>query len=168
MKATASAIGKFEDPRLEAAQKRVRESVSRTDTLEALREIVTNLLGCEEIALFTVEHGKSGLCWSFGIDPQRYATLEGFRESGLQRVLAGECHVARTGRHDPGDDAPPRLRVFVPIRSSNRTVAVLVMLRLLPQKLDFDEADEKLAKVLSDEIARALFDASTTADTTHA
>ncbi len=167
MKATASAIGKFEDPRLEAAQKRVRESVGRVDTLEAIREIVTNLLGCEEIGLFSVEHGKSSLCWSFGIDPQRYATLEGFRECGLQRVLEGECHVARTARHDPGDDAP-QLRVFVPIRSSARTVGVLVMLRLLPQKLDFNEADVKLAKVLSDEIARALFDASTTADTTHA
>jgi hypothetical protein len=149
-----------EDPRLEAAQKRLRESVSQSDTLEAIREIVTNLLGCEEIGLFTVTQGNGGLMWSFGIDPQRHGTLDSFDECALHRVLQGEFHVAEVTYEGQGSQVNPALRAFVPICLNGRTVAVLVMLKLLPQKIGFDEADISLVKLLSDETGRALFDGS--------
>ena len=157
MTASASRMSNREDPRLEAAQKRLRGSVGRADKLEAIREIVTNLLGCEEIGLFTVDQANSGLYWSFGIDPKQHETLEGFEESGMRRVMQGECHVEQTGE-GPGHHARRPRRVFVPIRSNGCTVAVLVMLKLLPQKMDFDEADINLVKLLSDEAGRGLFD----------
>lgn len=150
------------DPRLEAAQRRLRESVGQADTLEAIREIVTNLLGCEEIGLFTVERESSGLMWSFGIDPEQHGSLDTFEESALQRVLRGEFHIARVNCEERIDD--PALRVFVPICRDGRTVAVLVMLKLLPQKAGFDEADINLAKLLSDETGRALFAGSANAN----
>jgi hypothetical protein len=153
-----------EDPRLEAAQRRLRESVGRADTLEAIREIVTNLLGCEEIGLFTVEHGNNGLLWSFGIDPRRHGTLDSFEESALQSVLRGEFHVAQVAHEARGDHENPPLRVFIPIYLNGRTVAVLVMVKLLPQKVGFDEADISLAKLLSNETGRALFAESANAN----
>ena len=156
MTGSAPRMSNREDPRLEAAQKRLRGSVGRADKLEAIREIVTNLLGCEEIGLFTVDQAKSGLYWSFGIDPKQHETLKGFEESGMQRVMQGECHVEQTG--GPGHHGKRPRRVYVPIRSDGRTVAVLVMLKLLPQKVDFDEADHNLVKLLSDEAGRGLFD----------
>jgi GAF domain len=149
------------DARLEAAQKRIRESVGQADTLEAIREIVTNLLGCEEIGLFTVKDGSSGLLWSFGIDTQQHGTLDSFDKSAMQRVLRGELHVAQMAC-EKGSDHPP-LRVFVPICRNGRTVAVLVMLKLLPQKVSFDEADINLVKLLSHETGRVLFDGSANA-----
>lgn len=158
MSGSASCRRNCDDPRLEAAQKRLRESVDQADTLEAIREIVTNLLGCEEIGLFTVERGKSGLLWSFGIDPQRHGTLDSFHEAPLHRVLEGEFHVAQVAHEGHGRHANPPLRAFVPICLNGRTVAVLVMLKLLPQKLGFDDADINLVKLLSDETGRALFD----------
>ena len=159
-----AAVGKFEDPRLEAAQKRLRESVDRADTLEAIREIVTNLLGCEEIGLFTVERGSGRLLWSFGIDTQRHSTLDSFDESALQRVMKGEIYAAQVDHEMHGHHDAPSLRIFVPIRAHNRTVAVLVMMKLLPQKLGFNKADMKLVKLLSDETGRALFERSTNAN----
>lgn len=164
MKAGVSGVASGDDPRLAAAQKRLRESVGRDDALEALREIVTNLLGCEEIGLFTVEPGNSGLLWSFGIDPQRHGTLDSFQESAMHRVLQGECHIAQVAHEGQAADENPPLRVFIPIRLKGRTVAVLVMVRLLPQKFGFDEADLNLAKLLSDETGRALFDRSASAN----
>jgi hypothetical protein len=158
---TASAAGDREsDPRLEAAQKRLRESVGQADALDAIREIVTNLLGCEEIGLFDVEQGKSGLLWSFGIDPQQHGTLDTFDTSALQCVLRGEYHIAQVAHEGQNHRAEPALRVFVPICLNGNTVAVLVMLKLLPQKLGFDEADIKLVKLLSRETGRALFERS--------
>jgi hypothetical protein len=167
MNASASRM-KHQDPRLEAAQKRLRESVGQADTLEAIREIVTNLLGCEEIGLFTVEHGKesrkSSLLWSFGIDTDHHATLESFDAGSLERVLQGEFHVAQVpGEQKNGLGCPP-LRVFAPIQRKGHTVAVLVMLTLLPQKVGFNEEDLKLVKLLSHEAARALFDRSANAN----
>ena len=160
-----AAIGKFEDPRLEAAQKRLRESVDRADTLEAIREIVTNLLGCEEIGLFMTERGSGELLWSFGIDTQRHSTLDSFEECPLHRVLQGELHVAQVDHEGHGHHDNPPLRIFVPIRVHNRTVAVLVMLKLLPQKLGFDKADINLVKLLSEETGRAMFEKSANGNT---
>src|SRR5215831_7575702 len=80
MTSRSSQISDHEDPRLVAAQRRLRDSANQADTLEAIREIVTNLLGCEEIGLFTVGRESSGLFWSFGIDPKRHGTLDSFEE----------------------------------------------------------------------------------------
>lgn len=160
MTASAPGISHREDPRLEAAQRRLRESVGQADALEAIREIVTNLLGCEEIGLFTVEQGSSALLWSFGIDPQRHKTLDSFKEAALHRVLQGEFHIAQVAYEQQADQASPPLRVFIPIRRNGRTAAILVMVKLLPQKLGFDEADLNLVKLLSDEGGRSLFDGS--------
>jgi len=162
---TASTAGDREnDPRLEAAQKRLRESVGQADALDAIREIVANLLGCEEIGLFTVGQGKSGLLWSFGIDPQQHGTLDTFGTGALECVLQGQYHIAQVAHEGQNHRAEPALRVFVPICLNGNTVAVLVMLRLLPQKLGFDEADIRLVKLLSRETGRALFERSASAE----
>jgi hypothetical protein len=157
-----------QDLRLEAARKRLRESEGQADALEAIREIVTNLLGCEEIALFTVgngdQAGKSELLWSFGIDPEQHGTLDAFDRSDMQRVLQGELRLARTASHEHGNYEDQPLRVFVPISLHGRTVAVLVMLKLLPQKLGFDEADIDLVKLLSNEAGKSLFEGSAKAN----
>jgi hypothetical protein len=161
MTANRSAISHRDgDPRLEAAQKRLRESVSQAETFDAIREIVTNLLGCEEIGLFQVGEGSNGLLWSFGIDPQGLSTLDPFEESALQSVMRGEFHVVEVVGEGHGEPVRQPLRAFVPIRWNGRTVAVLVMLKLLPQKVGFDEADIKLVELLSDETGRALFHGS--------
>ncbi len=157
------AVGSFEDPRLEVAQKRLRESLDRADVLEAIREIVTGLLGCEEIGLFAIERENRELLWSFGIDTERHGTLESFEESALRRVMQGELHVAEADHKEHAQQGNPPLQIFVPIRLHGRTVAVLVMLKLLPQKLGFDKADINLAKLLSDETGRALFERSANA-----
>jgi hypothetical protein len=157
-----------DDPRLEAAQKRLRESVDQADAIEAIREIVTNLLGCEEIGLFTVsdgnEQGSSRLLWSFGIDPKCHQTLDAFGQSELRRVLQGELHIARVAHDGHGNHENRPLRAFVPICLHGRTVAVLVMLKLLPQKLGFDEADIKLVNLLSSEAGQSLFERSANAN----
>jgi hypothetical protein len=163
--AAAVATSPCEDPRLEAAQKRIRESVGQADTLEAVREIVTNLLGCEEVGLFSVNGDKnSGLLWSFGIDVERHGTLDAFDKAILQRVMQGEMHVMQLDHSGHEKHEHPPLRVFAPIRWKGKTVAVLVMLTLLPQKVSFDESDINLVKLLSAEAGKALFDGSANAN----
>jgi hypothetical protein len=155
-KKLAPAADANEDPRQDAARTRLRESRNRADVIEGMREVVTNLLGCEEIGLYTVEQGKSSLLWSFGIDSQKHATLDAFNGPALNRLLRGEFQIVQITRQGP-DQGSPFVQVLVPICRSERTVAVLVMFKLLPQKTGFEEADLKLLRVLSEETGKALF-----------
>jgi len=155
--AKRSTADPLNDPRLGAARKRLVESRNEEDAIEGLREIVANLLGCEEIGLFRVDRRTATvqLRWSFGIDLEHYDLLRALGDAGLQRVMGGECHVDLAARDRSG--ATANAQAFVPIRVANQTIAILAILRLLPQKLAFDRADMELFKLLSDEAAKPLF-----------
>ena len=145
------------DARLRAARKRLAESKDQDDAIEGVREIVANFLGSEEIGLLRVDQTTASLqvFWSFGIDPEKYDLLLALGAAGLERVMGGECHVELAARDRSG--AMAKVQAFVPIRLANQTIAILAILRLLPQKLAFDRHDMELFKLLSDEAAQPLF-----------
>ena len=122
-----------------------------------MREIVANFLGSEELGLFRVDRRSATfpVFWSFGIDLEEYDLRRALGDAALERVIRGECHVELAAGEYAG--AMGRARAFVPIRVGNQTIAILAILRLLPQKRDFDGADMELFKLLSDEAAKALF-----------
>jgi GAF domain-containing protein len=145
------------DLRLEAARKRLTESLNEEDAIEGLREIVANLLGCEEIGLFKVDpDGKTfSVCWSFGADLENYDLSKALGHAGRQQLMRGDCHLAVEDRDRASGMA--RGQAFVPIRLANQTVGILAILRLLPQKAAFDVHDMELFKLLSEEAAAPLF-----------
>jgi GAF domain-containing protein len=153
----APAIDPMNDLRLAAARKRLAESRDKEDAIEGLREIVANLLGCEEIGLFKVDGAKKvvSVCWSFGADLENYDLLKALGEAGRRSVMRGECHVELADRDRSGRTA--KAQAFVPIRLANQTIGILAILRLLPQKIAFDAHDMELFKLLSDEAAKPLF-----------
>jgi chemotaxis protein CheD len=147
------------DPRPDAARKRLRECKSQRDACEAIREIVSNLLGCEEIALFQLEPKTRllSLIWSFGIQPAASNLPKLFSGSASAQVIAGEpyidehCGSAEIGGQGEGAIA------FIPIQVQGKTFGVLALLRLLPQKTRIDEQDLGLFAVLSKEAGKPLF-----------
>jgi hypothetical protein len=143
--------------RLGAARKRLAESKDQEDAIEGVREIVANFLGSEEMGLFKVDRRTSDfqVFWSFGIDLEKYNLRDALGEDGLQSVMRGECHVDRGTRDHSGKVAVAQ--AFVPISVAKQTVAVLAILRLLPQKVAFDRSDMDLFKLLSDEGGQPLF-----------
>ncbi|HKF24080.1 MAG TPA: hypothetical protein VKE93_21085 [Candidatus Angelobacter sp.] len=146
------AIPELNDIRLDVARRRLRESVDQADALEGIREIVSNLLGSEEMGVFPVQHGKDvlPLLWSFGIDPRKHQTLDASYDGVVRSVIQGAPHIALLNRNTP-------FSVLVPIRLKGQTVAILAILRLLPQKTGVDESDMKLLELLSDEAGQVLF-----------
>ncbi len=145
------------DLRLGAARKRLAESRGQEDAIDGVREIVANFLGSEELGLFRVDRGNGAFhaFWSFGIDLEQYDLRRALGAAGLDRVMRGECYVELAAGEHAGEMG--RARAFVPIRVANQTIAILAILRLLPQKLNFDGADMELFKLLSDEAAKPLF-----------
>jgi GAF domain-containing protein len=153
----APAADSMNDLRLAAARKRLAESANEEDAIEGLREIVANLLGCEEIGLFKVDCAirTFAVCWSFGTDLENYDLLKALGNTGRQCIMRGDCHVDLADRDRSSGLA--KAQAFVPIRIAKQTVGILAILRLLPQKIAFDAHDMELFKLLSDEAARPLF-----------
>jgi GAF domain-containing protein len=156
-KPTLPAADPMNQLRLEAARKRLAESRGEEDAIEGLREIVANFLGSEEVALFRLDRATAGfqVYWSFGIDPEGYDLRRALGEAGHRRLMGGECHVAFAAGE--GSGATTSAQAFIPIRFANQTLAILAILRLLPQKLAFESSDMELLQLLSDEAGRALF-----------
>jgi chemotaxis protein CheD len=154
-----AATGGRIDLHLEVAQKRLWESTDQSDALEAIREIVTNLLGSEEIAVFKVEQEGTvlSLFWAFGIDPERHEKLDAWRSPVLQRVIEGEPYLE--GAFEEGENGSPvaGFKTLVPLRLASQTVAVLAIRQLLLQKTCFDESDLQLLRLLSEDAGKVLF-----------
>jgi GAF domain-containing protein len=145
------------DVRLQAARKRLAESKDQDDAIEGVREIVANFLGSEEMGLFRIDRRTASfrVFWSFGIDLEEYDLLRALGDAGLQRVMRGECHVEFGTRES--SEVTSKAQAFVPIMVADQTIAILAILRLLPQKAAFDRSDMELFKLLSDEAASPLF-----------
>lgn len=146
------------DLRLAAARKRLTECSGQTDAIEAVREIVSNFLGSEEMAIFDFRSDEARAIWSFGTHSGTCNLLGALSERGRGRIARGECEFDNFD----GDGATPaaKTRAFVPIRRENETVGVLAILQLLPQKARFDAADMDLLRLISNEAGEALFPSS--------
>jgi hypothetical protein len=152
---TSDAACEQKDMRPEAARTMLRECKNRRQACEAIREIVANLLGCEEMALFRVnqKNGKLSLVWSFGIKPNTPYLPENIHDSALTGILTGEAIV--------NDDCVAGLdknpSAFVPIQLRGATAGILVLVRMLPHKTKIDALDRTLLAVLSSESGNPLF-----------
>lgn len=141
-----------------AARMRLQNTVDQADGLEAIREVAANLIGCEELALYKVDHSRAALWlyWSFGIDPNRYSALDATKELVLSEVLGGTMAFAQPDQTDNLLNLDKTVSAIVPIIVSEVVTAVLVLFRLLPQKNGLDQADRDLCQVLSCCAGRAI------------
>lgn len=154
-----AAIEETRDPRPDAARKRLRECKSQAETFEAIREIVSNLLGCEEMALFGLDRKRLrfSLLWSFGVEDKTFHLPKEFVETALPGVLAGDACIDEGFNDAETGGQGEKASAFVPIRFKGETNGVLALLRLLPQKAKIDELDRGLFAVLTEEAGRPLF-----------
>lgn len=147
------------DLRPDAARKRLRECTSQPEACEAIREIVSNLLGCEEMAVYRFG-GKPmqvSLVWSFGVEPKAYRPNELFRDSGLARVIVGEIYVDEESIREEVTGRGKKVSAAVPIQFQGKTAAALTLFRMLPQKTKIDQFDRELFAVVSAEAGQPLF-----------
>jgi hypothetical protein len=138
---------------LYAALERIHGSVSRPETLAAVQEIVINVVGSEELALFERRGERLALVQSFGIDPEPWREVRADR-GALGRAAQGELYVAgREGPPAPGDED---LTACIPLRVADRVLGVLAIFRLLGHKPGLGDADRALFDLLSTHAGLAL------------
>jgi len=134
---------------LYVACQRLHSSLDRAEVLLALREIIANLIGCEEYALFDLPDGLR-LEDSWGLDGN----------DGLQRpnvssrvhavIQSGEAFVATET-----DDQS--LTACLPLKREGKVTGVLVLFRLLSHKGELQELDRELFRLLESHLANVLY-----------
>jgi GAF domain len=142
---------------LYVASYRLHGTVQRQEVLATIQEIVANLVGCEEHAIFETgpEPGVLQLVASVGIDADV-----------LRRVNVGEGPIGRTaaaGRvyvAEPGTPAAAEeggLTACIPLALDGRLTGAIALFRLLPQKTSLAPVDHELFELLATHAATALY-----------
>jgi hypothetical protein len=135
------------------ALERIHGGLTRAETLAALQEIVINVVGSEELAVFERRGDRLALVQSFGIDPEPWREVSAGR-GALGRAAEGTLYVA--GREGPPAAGEEDLTACIPLRVAGRVLGVLAIFRLLGHKPVLGDADSAMFELLSNHAGIAL------------
>ena len=132
--------------RLNAASARLIEALEHGDVFDAIAEIIANLIGSEEIAVFDYcsANQNFSLAWSWGVEPD-----------ALQSFLCGAGMFNRAVQQGASQfrDRQPvaallpyekNLTACIILKSSREIAGVIAIFGLLPQKNKLEWADYEL------------------------
>jgi len=143
--------------KLYVAIHRLHEASEREQVLVAIQEIVINIIGSEELALFRVdrEARRLMLVTALGVDAERLCSLVPGQGPIGEVAVSGTLFVAPTPPR-AGDRRPDAVSACVPLRMGGQVHGVLALFGLLPQKRKLDEVDIELLTLLGEHAAPAL------------
>ena len=136
--------------RLNAANARLIQGLEQGDAFEAIAEIIANLIGCEEVAMFDYHPGEQSfsLAWSSGVDA---AAMQPFLCGAGMFGRAVEQGVSLYRERQPETSLLPHernLTACIILKSSREVVGIVAMFGLLPQKNQLEWSDFELVKFL--------------------
>lgn len=135
----------------------VHGALDRPTVLASLQEIVTNLIGSEEMAIFEhdEEHRRLTLLASAGIEPGPFQELY-VGEGAIGRAVATGERLIRQEGGSRTEDGDASLTACIPLKIADRVIGVLAVFKLLPHKRRLDAIDIDLFDVLAAHAASAL------------
>jgi len=142
---------------LYVATYRLHGTLDREEVLQAIHEIIINLIGSEELAVFELDEANQrlNLLSSFGVDAARYAALPLDDSPIATTALTGEMYL-----HEPPPSyaASPEssLTTCVPLKVDDRVIGVIAVFRMLPQKPILAPLDRELFGLLGSHAGIAL------------
>lgn len=134
-------------------------SVEREVVLATIQEILANLVGSEQVAIFElVDGGRRLSALSVnGVDPSRFDGLA-LGQGPIGRAAAtGEVFVAGPAG---GAAEEPDLTACIPLTLAGKVIGAIAIFRLLPQKQALGDLDRELFDLLATHAATALYCAS--------
>ena len=135
-----------------ATLQQVHGAADREELLQVLQEVVINVIGSEELAVFEVAEGELRLARAFGVDPAPLRRIP-LGQGPLGRAAqAGRAWVA--GRDEALDD--DRLTACVPLTAGGAVVGLVAIWRLLGHKPILSPADQGVFDLLAPNAGQAL------------
>lgn len=135
-----------------ATLQRIHGASGLEELLQALQEVVINVVGSEELAIFVVRDGALHLARAFGVDPEP-----------LRRIPLGQGTIGRVAQsgalYVAGRDGPPeddRLTACLPLMANGEVVGAVAIFRLLGHKPGLSPSDQALFDLLAQHAGQAL------------
>jgi cell division protein FtsB len=144
---------------LYVASYRLHGTLDRGEVIAAIQEIIANLVGSEEAALFEIDPDKQTLelVASFGLDREQCPPIP--VGSGLIGLTArtGEILVVDPSQLSGATGLESRLTACVPLKLDSTVTGVIAIFGLLPQKGGIEDLDRELFDLLATQAAFALY-----------
>jgi hypothetical protein len=141
---------------LYVASYRLLGTLDREEVLRTIQEIVVNLIGSEEMAIFEPSGHPEALSLAVSLNVECGPELL-LDEGPISRVArTGQPWFAGDGAPSPAP-ADPRLTACIPLKLGDTVTGVLAIYRLLPQKPGIEPIDRELFELLSVQAATALY-----------
>jgi hypothetical protein len=136
--------------RLNASSARLIQSLENGDAHEAVAEIIGNLIGSEEVAIFEYCPADETfpLAWSWGVEP---AAMQLFKSGAGMFGRAVSQGASQFRERQAEKDLLPfekHLTACVLLKSSHEVVGIIAIFGLLPQKNRLEWVDYELLKFL--------------------
>ena len=145
---------------LYVASYRLNESLSREQVISVIEEIVINLIGSDELAIFEKRNGGLEIASSHGIDPDRLEVtacdskeIEGVKGLVEQVMRSGEHYLASAEERAQSES---NLTACVPLMVSSESIGAIAVFRLLGHKPELEPLDLELFDLLASHAAVAL------------
>jgi len=145
---------------LYVASYQLHGTLDRQRVLGAIQEIVINLIGSEELAIWELdaEREQLNLAASFGIDEVAWHSIPMDLHSGViglvavtgERFVAGQSPVQAVGRE-------AGLTACIPLKLDDRVIGAIGIFSLLGQKEGLEPVDFELFDLLASHAATALY-----------
>jgi len=143
---------------LYVASYRLHETLDKGEVIATLHEILANLVGSEEVAIFELDEqsGALTLIGSNGIQPEAYSQValgEGWIGQAAEtgRIFIRDREAAATLPREE------HLTACVPLRIGATVTGAIVIFRLLTQKPGLEEVDHEIFDLLASQAATALY-----------
>ena len=139
---------------LYVASYQLHASVERESVLSTIQEIVVNLIGSEEVAIFEFHENahEFRLASSFGVAESRLKNFKAGSGPIGSRLLSGEVFV-----NDHVSGGEDKLTACVPLRIGERITGAILVFRLLEHKQGLQPVDHELFELLAIHASTALY-----------
>lgn len=144
---------------LYVASYRLHGTLDRQEVVAAVQEIIANLIGSEEAALYELDPDTQQLqlLSALGLESEDCPPIP--VGTGLIGLAArtGEILVVDPAQPSGATGLESRLTACVPLKLDGKVTGVIAIFRLLPQKGGIEELDRELFDLLATQAAFALY-----------
>jgi len=145
---------------LYVASYQLHGTLDRERILESMKEIIINLIGSEELAIWEVDEQREELklAASFGIDQEPWRAIPLDSNSGLVGIVtaSGERYIAGQSPMTP-EGRDTQLLACIPLKLDDRVIGAIGIFSLLAQKQGLEPVDFELFDLLATHGATALY-----------
>jgi GAF domain len=143
---------------LYVASYRLQGTLDRAEVLQVIQEVIINLVGSEELAVFELDSSRQQLMLlsAFGVDEAKYASLPLDDSAIATTARTGEMFLQEP---PPSNLSAPEssLTTCIPLKVNNRVIGVIAVFRMLPQKPTLASVDRDLFGLLGTHAGLALY-----------